>query len=62
MRFSFLWWLSIVKAPNVSRELCNGSLVINVMIFQLPALTWRKQVQSFPLLLRTLLSHKYFVY
>ena len=32
------------------------------MIFRLPALTWRKQVQSFPLLLRTLLSHKYFIY
>ena len=32
------------------------------MIFRLPALTWWKQVQSFPLLLRTLLSHKYFIY
>ena len=32
------------------------------VIFRLPTLTWRKQVQSFPLLLRTLLSHKYFIY
>ena len=32
------------------------------MIFRLPTLTWRKQVQSFPLLLRPLLSHQYFIY
>ena len=56
---------SILRIESNSACIVNNVMVRSTwsmsMIFRLPALTWRKQVQSFPLLLRTLLSHKYFI-
>ena len=52
-------WISLVisQLKNVK----NFDILVTKWL-STPALTLRKQVQSFPLLLRTLLSHKYFIY